>query len=91
MQGLFIVYSGIQRIELVRRHPLKPWICLKDVKGKKSIVVLASGRGHLLQTHPGFKTMKQLRQSDVTIFCIGLGRSFQITPTRTVEWAAWLA
>jgi len=49
---------------------------LKDVKGKKSIVVLASGVD-TFSKHTLDQTMKQLRQSDVTIFCIGLGRSFQ--------------
>jgi VWFA-related protein len=49
---------------------------LKDVKGKKSIVVLASGVD-TFSKHTLDQTMKQLRQSDVTIFCIGLGRVFQ--------------
>ncbi len=49
---------------------------LKDVKGKKSIVVLASGVD-TFSKHTLDQTMKQLRQSDVTIFCIGLGRAFQ--------------
>src|SRR5712692_1859653 len=49
---------------------------LKDVKGKKSIVLLASGVD-TFSKHTRDQTMKQLRQSDVTIFCIGLGRAFQ--------------
>ncbi len=49
---------------------------LKDVKGKKSIVVLSSGVD-TFSKHTLDQTMKQLRQSDVTIFCIGLGRAFQ--------------
>ena len=49
---------------------------LKDVKGKKSIVVLASGVD-TFSKHTLDQTMKQLRQSDVTIFCIGMGRAFQ--------------
>jgi VWFA-related protein len=49
---------------------------LKDVQGKKSIVVLASGVD-TFSKHTLDQTMKQLRQSDVTIFCIGLGRAFQ--------------
>ena len=48
---------------------------LKDVKGKKSIVLLASGVD-TFSKHTLDQTMKQLRQSDVTIFCIGLGRVF---------------
>src|SRR5437762_6166768 len=49
---------------------------LKDVKGKKSIVILASGVD-TFSKHTLDQTMKQLRQSDVTIFCVGLGRVFQ--------------
>jgi VWFA-related protein len=46
---------------------------LKDVKGKKSIVILASGVD-TFSKHNLDQTMKQLRQSDVTIFCVGLGQ-----------------
>src|SRR5690242_233545 len=49
---------------------------LKDVKGKKSILLLASGVD-TFSKHTLDQTMKALRQSDVTIFCIGLGRAFQ--------------
>jgi VWFA-related protein len=49
---------------------------LKDVKGKKSIVLLASGVD-TFSKHTLDQTMKQLRQSDVTIFCIGLGQAYQ--------------
>jgi VWFA-related protein len=50
---------------------------LKDVKGKKSIVILASGVD-TFSKHNLDQTMKQLRQSDVTIFCIGLSQ-FAVT------------
>jgi VWFA-related protein len=49
---------------------------LKDVKGKKSIVLLASGVD-TFSKHTLDQTMKQLRQSDVTIFCVGLSRAYQ--------------
>jgi VWFA-related protein len=49
---------------------------LKDVKGKKSIVVLASGVD-TFSKHTLDQTMKLLRQTDVTIFCFGLGRAYQ--------------
>jgi VWFA-related protein len=49
---------------------------LKDVKGKKSIVLLASGVD-TFSKHNLDQTMKQLRQSDVTIFCVGLGQLYQ--------------
>ncbi len=49
---------------------------LKDVKGKKSIVVLASGVD-TFSKHTLDQTLKLLRQTDVTIFCFGLGRAYQ--------------
>jgi VWFA-related protein len=49
---------------------------LKDVKGKKAIVLMASGVD-TFSKHNLDQTMKQLRQSDVTIFCVGLGQVFQ--------------
>ena len=49
---------------------------LKDVKGKKSIILLASGVD-TFSKHNLDQTMKALRQTDVTIFCIGLGQAFQ--------------
>ena len=48
---------------------------LKGVKGKKSIVLLASGVD-TFSKHTLDQTMKALRQSDVTIFCIGLGQAY---------------
>lgn len=49
---------------------------LKDVKGKKSIVILASGVD-TFSKHTLDQTMKQLRQSDVPIFCVGLGKVYR--------------
>ena len=49
---------------------------LKDVKGKKSIVVMASGVD-TFSKHTLDQTMKELRQTDVTIFCVGLGRAYE--------------
>lgn len=46
---------------------------LKDVKGKKSVLVLASGID-TFSKHTLDQTMKQLRQSDVTIFCVGVAK-----------------
>ena len=48
---------------------------LKDVKGKKSILLLASGID-TFSKHTLDQTYKQLRQSDVPIFCVGLGKVF---------------
>ncbi|HKV24583.1 MAG TPA: VWA domain-containing protein [Candidatus Acidoferrum sp.] len=49
---------------------------MKDVQGKKAIVLLASGVD-TFSKHNLDQTIKSLRQSDVTIFCIGLGQVFQ--------------
>lgn len=57
---------------------------LKDVKGKKSIVIIASGVD-TFSKHNLDQTMKQLRQSDVTIFCIGLS---QFLTTRSPNMGA---
>lgn len=46
---------------------------LKDVKGKKSILVMASGIDTFSQ-HTLDQTLKLLRQTDVTIFVVGVGR-----------------
>jgi VWFA-related protein len=46
---------------------------LKDVKGKKAIVIIASGVD-TFSKHNLDQTMKQLRQSDATIFCVGLSQ-----------------
>ena len=48
---------------------------LKDVKGKKSILLLASGVD-TFSKHTLDQTMKQLRQSDVTIFAVGLDKPY---------------
>lgn len=46
---------------------------LKDVKGKKSILVLASGVD-TFSKHTLDQTIKQLRQTDVTIFVVGVDK-----------------
>jgi VWFA-related protein len=46
---------------------------LKDVKGKKSILVVASGID-TFSKHTLDQTLKQLRQTDVTIFCVGVAK-----------------
>ncbi len=48
---------------------------LKDVNGKKSILLLASGVD-TFSKHTLDQTMKQLRGSDVTIFCVGLRKTW---------------
>jgi len=48
---------------------------LKDVKGKKSILLIASGVD-TFSKHTLDQTLKQLRQTDTTIFCVGLGKVF---------------
>ena len=46
---------------------------LKDVRGKKSVLVLASGID-TFSKHTFDQTLKELKQTDVTIFCVGVGR-----------------
>jgi VWFA-related protein len=48
---------------------------MKDVRGKKSILLLASGVD-TFSKHTLDQTMKVLRQSDVTIFCVGVDKPF---------------
>jgi VWFA-related protein len=48
---------------------------LKDVKGKKAILLLATGVD-TFSKHTLDQTMKQLRQSDTTIFCVGLDKPY---------------
>jgi VWFA-related protein len=46
---------------------------LKDVKGKKSVLLMASGID-TFSKHTLDQTMKQLRGTDVTIFCVGVDK-----------------
>jgi len=46
---------------------------MKDVKGKKSIVLICSGRD-TFSKHTLDQTMKLLRQTDVTLFSVGLSK-----------------
>src|SRR4029077_15507592 len=48
---------------------------MKDVKGKKAILLLATGVD-TFSKHTLDQTMKQLRQTDVTIFSVGLDKPY---------------
>ena len=48
---------------------------LKDVKGKKAILVLATGVD-TFSKHTLDQTMELLRQTDTTIFCVGLDKPY---------------
>jgi VWFA-related protein len=48
---------------------------MKEVKGKKAILLLATGVD-TFSKHTFDQTMKELRQSDVTIFCVGLDKPY---------------
>src|SRR5260370_42184401 len=67
-------FRGLREAKVLE-GTLKAGDRLKDVSGKKSILVLASGVD-TFSKHTLDQTMKQLRGSDVTIFCIGLGRVY---------------
>ena len=49
---------------------------LKDVKGKKSVLVMASGRD-TFSKHTLEQTLKLLRQTDVTIFAVGVAKPLE--------------
>jgi VWFA-related protein len=49
---------------------------LKDVKGKKCILLIATGRD-TFSRHTYDQTMKTLRQSDVPIFIVGMSKAIQ--------------
>jgi len=48
---------------------------LQDVKGKKAVLLLASGFD-TFSKHTLDQTIKRLRQTDVTIFAVGVGRNW---------------
>ena len=48
---------------------------MKDIKGKKSMLLLATGVD-TFSKHTLDQTMKELRQSDVTIFSVGLDKPY---------------
>jgi VWFA-related protein len=49
---------------------------LKDVKGKKCILLIATGRD-TFSKHTYDQTMKALRQSDVPVFIVGMSKAIQ--------------
>jgi VWFA-related protein len=50
---------------------------LRDVQGKKSILVLATGLD-TISRHTLDQTLKRLRETDVTIFCVGMGEEIDL-------------
>ena len=53
---------------------------LKDVKGKKGILVVASGFD-TFSKHTYDQALKQLKQTEVSIFCVGTGEFFAVRQT----------
>ena len=51
---------------------------LRDVQGKKSILVMATGFD-TLSRHNLDQTLKRLRETDVTIFCVGTGEELDLS------------
>jgi len=51
---------------------------LRDVKGKKSILVLATGFDSLSR-HTLNDTLVRLKETDVTIFCVGMGEDIDLS------------
>ena len=54
---------------------------MQDVKGKKSILLLASGFD-TFSKHTLDQTLKRLRNTDVTIFCVGIGEEMFVRSVR---------
>jgi len=54
---------------------------LRDVKGKKSILVLATGFD-TFSKHTLDQTLKRVKETDVPIFCVGMGEEQQIRSRR---------
>ena len=50
---------------------------LRDVQGKKSILVLATGFD-TFSKHTLDQTLKRLKETDVTIFCVGMGEDIDL-------------
>ena len=50
---------------------------LRDVQGKKSILVLATGLD-TISHHTLDQTLKRLRETDVTIYCVGMGEEIDL-------------
>lgn len=50
---------------------------LKDVKGKRSVLVLATGFD-TLSKHTLDQTLARLKENDITIFCIGMGEEIDL-------------
>ncbi len=54
---------------------------LRDVQGKKSILLIASGYD-TFSKHTLDQTLKRLKETDVTIFCIGMAESLAVRSPR---------
>jgi VWFA-related protein len=50
---------------------------MRDVKGKKAILVLASGQDTFSKLTLD-KTLAKLKESDITIFCVGVGEQYAL-------------
>ena len=71
-----ILFSRFQRIERVSTQFSTHVDRLKDVKGKKSIVLIATGRD-TFSKHTYDQTMKALRQTDVHFTSSGMSKVIQ--------------
>ena len=54
---------------------------MQDVKGKKSVLLLASGFD-TFSRHTLDQTLKRLKNTDVTIFCVGIGEELFVRSVR---------
>lgn len=64
---------------------------MRDVQGKKSILVLATGVD-TFSKHTLDQTYKRLKETDVTIFCVGMGEAIDLysnSGKTTVTYMQW--
>lgn len=59
---------------------------LKDVKGKKSVLVMASGYD-TFSKHTFDQTLKRLKDTDVTIFFVGVAEQFAVRANPDISYA----
>lgn len=79
MRGM--IFPGFSEA-CVRDSLLETLDRLKDVKGKKSILLLASGFD-TFSKHTLDQTLNQLKQTDVTVFVVGVGQQVAMVSSGT--------
>ncbi len=82
MQGLYA--NGVSAVQRIESSSMRLRMCLdriKDVKGKKAVLVLASGRDTFSKMNLD-QIMKRIRETDATIFTVGVGEQLFLNGRR---------